>query len=305
MSSIPGVFAAGGVAGCGAVIASHPFETVKIRMQLQGELLRKSSQIIIYNGPIHGLKVILCNEGIRGVYSGFGAGSAYQLLLNGSRIGFYEPIRSNLTSTLYSDANKQNFGMNVLSGALSGIIGAVLGSPFFLVKTRMQTYSRAVPMGTQHVYTNTWSALKGIYRSEGIKGLYRGCDAAIVRTGVGSSAQLPCYYAAKRVLIERTNMREGTVLYLISSSISGCAVCCLMHPVDTVMARMYNQNGTLYRGILDCLAKTISTEGLLACYKGFLPHLARILPHTILTLTIAEQAITVVKTLEKKKTNIV
>lgn len=55
------------------------------------------------------------------------------------------------------------------------------------------------------------------------------------------------------------------------------------------MSRMYNQSGNLYRGIFDCLLKTIRTEGLLAIYKGFLPHLARILPHTILTLSLAEQ----------------
>lgn len=55
------------------------------------------------------------------------------------------------------------------------------------------------------------------------------------------------------------------------------------------MSRLYNQNGNLYKGVFDCLAKTIRTEGVLAIYKGFLPHLARILPHTILTLSLAEQ----------------
>jgi solute carrier family 25 protein 34/35 len=55
------------------------------------------------------------------------------------------------------------------------------------------------------------------------------------------------------------------------------------------MSRLYNQNGNLYNGVFDCLAKTVRTEGLLAIYKGFLPHLARILPHTILTLSLAEQ----------------
>jgi solute carrier family 25 protein 34/35 len=55
------------------------------------------------------------------------------------------------------------------------------------------------------------------------------------------------------------------------------------------MSRMYNQNGNLYQGVFDCLRKTVKTEGLLAIYKGFLPHLARILPHTILTLSLAEQ----------------
>jgi len=55
------------------------------------------------------------------------------------------------------------------------------------------------------------------------------------------------------------------------------------------MSRMYNQTGNLYDGVFDCLVKTVKSEGLLAIYKGFNAHLARILPHTILTLTLAEQ----------------
>ncbi len=47
------------------------------------------------------------------------------------------------------------------------------------------------------------------------------------------------------------------------------------------MSRMYNQTGNLYKGVFDCLYKTVSTEGFLAIYKGFVAHLARILPHTV------------------------
>lgn len=50
---------------------------------------------------------------------------------------------------------------------------------------------------------------------------------------------------------------------------------------DTVMSRMYNQSGNLYTGAFDCLMKTVRTEGLLAIYKGYFAHLARILPHTV------------------------
>lgn len=64
------------------------------------------------------------------------------------------------------------------------------------------------------------------------------------------------------------------------------------------MSRLYNQNGNLYKGVFDCLAKTVRTEGLFAIYKGFLPHLARILPHTILTLSLAEQTNKLVRKLE-------
>lgn len=69
---------------------------------------------------------------------------------------------------------------------------------------------------------------------------------------------------------------------------------------DTIMSRLYNQNGNLYKGVFDCLAKTVRTEGFLAIYKGFLPHLARILPHTILTLTLAEQTNKLMRKLEDR-----
>lgn len=66
------------------------------------------------------------------------------------------------------------------------------------------------------------------------------------------------------------------------------------------MSRMYNQTGNLYKGPLDCLFKTISTEGVLAIYKGYFAHLGRILPHTILTLTLAERTTKLVRKLEER-----
>jgi solute carrier family 25 protein 34/35 len=66
------------------------------------------------------------------------------------------------------------------------------------------------------------------------------------------------------------------------------------------MSRMYNQTGNLYNGIFDCFSKTVKTEGVLAIYKGFLPHLARILPHTVLTLSLAEQTNKLMRKFENK-----
>lgn len=65
------------------------------------------------------------------------------------------------------------------------------------------------------------------------------------------------------------------------------------------MSRLYNQDGRLYSGIFNCLAKTVRAEGVWAVYKGFMPLLARILPHTVLTLTLAEQTIKVVRRVEQ------
>lgn len=59
----------------------------------------------------------------------------------------------------------------------------------------------------------------------------------------------------------------------------------LMQVLDTIMSRMYNQTGNLYKGVFDCFIKTIKAEGVLAIYKGFFAHLARILPHTVGSLS--------------------
>ncbi|KAF3806447.1 Mitochondrial oxaloacetate transport protein [Colletotrichum gloeosporioides] len=304
-------FIAGGIAACGAVTATHPFETVKIRFvpallalspswRCRRELKDKVHQPHQYRGPLQGVSVIVRNEGVRGIYRGIGCAYVYQVLLNGCRLGFYEPMRHGLASLIYNDGSKQSLGINMFCGAGSGIMGAAAGSPFFLVKTRLQSFSPFLPVGTQHKYRNAWNGLSSIYHNEGVRGLYRGVGAAMIRTGFGSSVQLPTYFFAKRRLVRHLGMEEGLPLHLASSTVSGFVVCCVMHPPDTIMSRLYNQNGNLYKGVFDCLSKTVRTEGLFAIYKGFLPHLARILPHTILTLTLAEQTNKLIRKLEDR-----
>ena len=152
------------------------------------------------------------------------------MILNGCRLGFYETVRTNATTAIFKDPNVQSLGINIFTGATSGIIGAAAGSPFFLVKTRLQSYSPFLPVGTQHGYKNAIDGFTKIARSEGIRGLYRGVGAACVRTGFGSSVQLPTYFFAKRRLVRHVGMEEGLPLHLMSSAASGFVVCCVMHP---------------------------------------------------------------------------
>lgn len=70
MSTTIGSFIAGGIAACGAVTVTHSFETVKIRLQLQGELQAKRDAPRLYKGVFHGVKVIYQNEGMRGLLRG-------------------------------------------------------------------------------------------------------------------------------------------------------------------------------------------------------------------------------------------
>ena len=102
------------------------------------------------------------------------------MTLNGCRLGFYDPIRTslnslllhrNLTSTKAPDVKTyQSLPINIVSGASSGILGAAAGSPFFLVKTRLQSFSPFLPVGTQHQYRNAWDGLRKIYKGQGVRG---------------------------------------------------------------------------------------------------------------------------------------
>lgn len=308
--STAGGFAAGGIAACGAVTFTNPIELIKTRMQLQGELSTASHAPKLYKNPAQAAVVIYKAEGLRGLQQGLICGYIYQIGLNGCRIGLYEPSRFYFTKFLHplqfnEDVLKipQNVLINVLSGCVSGCAGAMLANPFFLIKTRMQSYNRSMVggVGQQTYYKSVFDGLRQIFRAEGFKGLFRGTDAAVLRTGAGSSAQLPVYNAAKNYLIRHGYFKDGALgLHLASSSAAGLGVAIVMNPWDVVLTRLYNQKGDLYKGPVDCFMKTMRTEGPTALYKGFWAQLFRVGPHSILTLMFMEQSMKLVYSVESK-----
>jgi len=158
----------------------------------------------------------------------------------------------------------------------------------------MQAFSRFNPAGAQYEYRSTFGGLAAIVRAEGPKGLLRGMDAAVLRTAIGSSAQLPAYNLAKTTL-KGWGVGDGLPQYLLASMFSGACVCAAMQPADTALTRMYNQSpnsigpdgkprGLLYKNPIDCLYKTWKVEGVRGWYKGTTAHFARVAPHTVITL---------------------
>lgn len=296
-----GSFVAGGMAACVAVTVTNPIELVKTRMQLQGELSAKTQRV--YTNPVQAMYLIFRNEGILNLQKGLMAAYVYQIALNGSRLGLYEPTRGFINRICYPDEaphSVQNPVINVVAGASAGIFGAVLGSPLYLVKTRLQSYSDSVAIGEQTRYKGVWDGLSTIFKNEGIKGLYRGTDAAMMRTGAGSAAQLPVYNVTKALIKDNNLLEEGATLHLTASTVAGFGVAVVMNPWDVILTRIYNQKGDLYKGPIDCFMKTVRIEGPRALYKGFQAQLFRIAPHTILCLTMMEQTMKLVYNFEQK-----
>lgn len=289
---------------------SNPAEVAKTRLQLQGELA-KGGEKKVYKSALDVFSKTWKNEGIRGMQRGLGPAYAYQILLNGSRLGFYEPFRHAINDFIGRAPNEQIPITSVIAGATSGAVGASLGNPLFLIKARMQAYSPALPVGAQHYYKSSFDALSTIYRQEKFRGLVRGIDAAILRTSMGSSVQLPSYNFTKNQLVKHGILPDNsTWTFLASSTVSGMCVCMAMQPADTALTRMYNQPtkrneagkvvGVLYRNPIDCLWKTFKTEGVRGWYKGTTAHFLRIAPHTIVTLTANDLIINLYKSIKHR-----
>ena len=80
-------FAVGGLATAGAGFFSNPFEVVKIRLQLQGELETKKSTKKVYTGTFNGFYKMIKNEGIFSIQKGLTPALLYQFFMNGVRLG--------------------------------------------------------------------------------------------------------------------------------------------------------------------------------------------------------------------------
>jgi len=80
--------------------------------------------------------------------------------------------------------------------SLSLPLSAMLGNPLFLVKARLQAYSPLHAIGkasSRYNYSGTFDGLRSIVKADGPSGLIRGIDAAVLRTAMGSTVQLPAY----------------------------------------------------------------------------------------------------------------
>ncbi|KAF7544819.1 hypothetical protein G7Z17_g9650 [Cylindrodendrum hubeiense] len=126
MATTLGALLADGIVTYDAVIATHPFETVKI----QASSRTRATSLATTEDPIHGVSVIVRNEGVRAIC----LGTAY--------------VPPRLTPLLFKDGKTQRLGINMFCGASSCVIGAAAGSPLFLVETSRQSFSLFRPIGT-------------------------------------------------------------------------------------------------------------------------------------------------------------
>lgn len=179
-------FICGGLAASGACIFSNPFDVLKTRMQLQGELQAKGQHAIYYKNVFHAGYVVAKNEGIRGLQKGLGVAMTLHGIRNCIRLGetfdsggdnfsnnykldtgLYQTLENK--GALTDSEGKTILHKSALASACAGASGAFCGSPLFLIKTQLQSQAaRQIAVGHQHGHRGALTAFKTIYSKHGV-----------------------------------------------------------------------------------------------------------------------------------------
>lgn len=182
---------------CVADALCLPMDMVKMRMQLQNELLPASAPRL---GVWAMSAKILRLEGIGAFWSGLGAAMARQATYGGLCFWSYPYVRDELSRRAGYDHNAPTWAQ-LSAGAFSGAAASAVANPTDVVKVRLQADGRRVLMGEPRKYTKGFlGTLATVYHKEGgLAALYAGLGPNVSRATVVNGVGIAAYDRSKNI----------------------------------------------------------------------------------------------------------
>ncbi|KAI8256837.1 Mitochondrial thiamine pyrophosphate carrier 1 [Colletotrichum sp. SAR11_239] len=192
-------FIAGATAGAAATTATYPLDLLRTRFAAQGNER-------VYTGLRHAVTDIYRDEGPRGFFRGLGPGVAQIVPYMGIFFALYEGLRLPL-----GDLHLPWGGGDATAGVMASVMSKTSVFPLDLVRKRIQvqgpTRSRYVHKNIPE-YPGAVRAMRMIFASEGIRGLYRGLTVSLIKAAPGSAVTVWTYERVLRVLMRLENSDE-------------------------------------------------------------------------------------------------
>ncbi|KAI0240531.1 Mitochondrial uncoupling protein 2 [Lamellibrachia satsuma] len=301
-------FTSAGLAACSAEIATVPFDTAKVRLQLQGEQrgatttelgakpdprdtaqLRRGVNAMKYRGLTGTIATMCREEGPRSLYNGLAPGLHRQLVFASIRIGLYDDVKR-----IYADAFKDQsvnpddsvpVGVRVAAGVTTGAFAITCAQPTDVVKVRMQ----AQRGGALVRYASPTHAYRAIATNEGVRGLWKGLLPNIARNSIVNAAELVTYDMVKETILRQKLLSDNMTCHFVSAFGAGFCATVVASPVDVVKTRFMNSGSGIYRGATHCAMCMLRENGLTAFYKGFMPAFIRLASWNVVMFMCFEQ----------------
>ncbi|OUS47231.1 mitochondrial uncoupling protein 2 [Ostreococcus tauri] len=258
-----------------AEFCTIPLDTAKVRMQLASNA--KGAVDGRYASMASTMRTVVAEEGAAALWKGIAPGIHRQVLFGGLRIGMYEPVKAFYAEKMgtASEGADAPLALKIAAGLTTGAIGITIASPTDLVKVRMQAEGR-LPEGTPKRYPSAVGAYGTIVRQEGVAALWTGLTPNIMRNSIINAAELASYDQFKQTFVGMGAKADEVSTHIASAIGAGFVATCVGSPVDVVKSRVMGDSVGKYKGFIDCVTKTLTHEGPMAFYGGFLPNFARL-----------------------------
>lgn len=180
----------------------------------------------------------------------------------------------------YSESQKLNPTDVMIAGAGSGFLTRALCQPLDVLKIRFQLQVEPISEVSISKYRSMLQALVIIVQEEGAKSLWKGHVPAQYLSIAYGLIQFGLYEATKQKLGTESSFQMVSDFYC--GALAGSAATLFSFPFDVVRTRLVaqNENFKVYKGVTDTFVKIITKEGYLALFKGLLPTVIQVAPHT-------------------------
>lgn len=282
-------FVLGSIAGAVGAFVVYPIDLVKTRMQNQ----RAGSAH--YNGYADCFRKILRAEGAKGLYSGLfpqligvAPEKAIKLTVN-------DIVRS--FGTKQSSNGQLGLGWEVLAGSTAGTCQVVVTNPLEITKIRLQTQGQIIKQALAEGRVVAHKTALTVVNELGIRGLYHGAGACMLRDIPFSSIYFPAYANIKKHIFGLNPGVEGKKNHLepwellMSGALAGMPAAYLTTPCDVIKTRLQVEsvNGEVpYKSIKDAFTRIVKEEGAGALFKGGIARVCRSSPQFGFTLAAYE-----------------
>ena len=182
-----------------------------------------------------------------------------------------------------SDTKKTASGLTRIGTALTAGCGATLCvHPLDVVRVNLQVDSAAP--GGKRVYSGTFDCIRQIFARDGVRGLYSGLSAGILRQCTYGGPRMAIYPA----FVDYVSDGKGAASlplwkkFLCGASAGGLAsmtgvpseVCLVRMSADNKLPAD-DPNRRNYKGVLDALTRIAREEGVTTLWEGAAPTVAR------------------------------
>lgn len=284
-----GRFTAAAVGSGIAEVSTLPVDIAKVRLQTQK--VPKDGTPRMYKNMFHAGYTVAKAEGPAALWKGLTPALIRQCSYTGLTFMMYEPMR-NFIAGEGVKMEEIGFFKRVAAGGMAGGLSIFMVNPADVLKIRAQNSK----MGSQSLA----SVAAGIYKQNGVRGLWTGWSPNVARSFVGNACEVGCYDYFKSNILKNGWAEEGPVLHLLASFGSGTVSAFCSTPFDVTKTRVMAQAGkvstkneVMYKGVVDCFVRIAREEGATAFYKGFAPLAVRKVVWTVIYFLAYEQVLKV------------